>query len=285
MIQLVTTTDKLQLVTSAAVPVDVLAFFTDLAGGAATPGKQAAAINAAATNDILAAPAAATFRRLQCLSIRNKGAANVTVTVLFDANGTDYELHEAILAPEQVLLYMEGVGWLKQDHVAGSNLRSITTADQAIGASVTVYLTGSAIDVTSLKVGTLLRWMVTLAKTGAGTVAHTLDVRFGANGTTGDTSRASQATGTQTAVADVARYYIDLIVRAIGAAGNFHGAIELCHSANAAGFDNARANIITEALSANFDMTVANLKAGLSITTGASHSFNVRQVIAERIDP
>lgn len=80
MIQLVTTTDKLQLVTSAAVAVDVVAFYTDLSAGSATPGNQKTAISTATTTDILAAPGASTYRRLQMLNVRNKGASDQTVS-------------------------------------------------------------------------------------------------------------------------------------------------------------------------------------------------------------
>lgn len=110
MIQL-ETTDKLQLTTSAAVTVDVLASYVDRDGSTITPDKQVTAITTAATTDILAAPGAG-VRRVKFLNIRNKHASTpVDVTVLIDVSATDYELHKVTLQAQEALTFIEGVGW------------------------------------------------------------------------------------------------------------------------------------------------------------------------------
>lgn len=112
MLNLVLTTDKLQLVTDAAATVDVHASFADLSGTTVTPGKQNTAITTATTTDIVAAPGASTTRNVKTLHIRNKHATlAVSVTVVFDANGTDYELHKATLLAGEALEYIEGIGF------------------------------------------------------------------------------------------------------------------------------------------------------------------------------
>lgn len=115
---LTATTDKIQLVTSAAVTVDVHASFMDMSQAdppvvkGSTSGRQHTAISTAATTDIVAAPAASTTRGLKALYVRNKHAtSSVDVTVVFDQNGTDFELHKATLLAGEMLEYIEGLGF------------------------------------------------------------------------------------------------------------------------------------------------------------------------------
>lgn len=134
MLILAATTDKLQLLTSAAVTVDVHASWADLNAGTVTPGKTNTAITTATTTDIVAAPASSTQRNIQTLVIRNKDAASaVDVTVIFDQNGTDFELHKVTLNAGQCLEYLEGVGFFTLS-AAGSGygdvLERIIDADQ-----------------------------------------------------------------------------------------------------------------------------------------------------------
>jgi len=112
MLNLAATTDKFQLTTSSAANIDVHASFVDLNGTTITPGKQNTAISSATTTDMVAAPASSTYRNVKTLTIRNKHASlSNTVTVIFDQNGTDYELHQATLRAGEMLSYTEGVGF------------------------------------------------------------------------------------------------------------------------------------------------------------------------------
>lgn len=143
MIFLSATTDKIQLVTSAAVTVDVHASWTDLASGTVTPGRTNTAITTATTTDIVGSPAASTVRNVNKLNIRNKHASSsVDVTVVFDQNGTDFEFHKATLAAGEVLQYIEGVGWFKVT-VATPNVQLVTlAADQSNSTTTPTEVTG-----------------------------------------------------------------------------------------------------------------------------------------------
>lgn len=149
MILLVSTTDKLQLTTDAAVTVDVHASWIDRSGTTFTEGKTNSAISTATTTDIVAAPAASTARNVKTLNIRNKHASsNVTVTVLYDASGTDCELHKQVLKAGDTLEYIEGIGWftvqsapivgmLTLKGLASDQSNATTTATEVTGLSVT----------------------------------------------------------------------------------------------------------------------------------------------------
>lgn len=114
MFNLTATTDKVQLTTSAACSVDVHASWADLSSGTVTPGRTNTTISTATTTDIVAAPASSTQRTIQFLAIRNKHASSpVDVTVIFDQNGTDFELHKETLNAGEALEYLEGVGFFR----------------------------------------------------------------------------------------------------------------------------------------------------------------------------
>jgi hypothetical protein len=132
-------TDKLQVVTSAAATVDAIASFVDttgVAGSNVTPGTQKTAITTATTTDVLATPGASTFRGLKALFLRNKHASLSTdVTVVFDANGTDYELFKTTLAPGEVLEYTDELGFYKAENTALMSLTLRKTADQVFATA------------------------------------------------------------------------------------------------------------------------------------------------------
>lgn len=116
MILLTATTDKLQVITSAAGDVDVIAAYIDrnqstFAVGA--DGRQLTTITTATTTDIVGAPGATTTRNIKQLTIRNAHASIANdVTVQFNANATLYELHKVTLQPGEMLEFVEGVGFV-----------------------------------------------------------------------------------------------------------------------------------------------------------------------------
>lgn len=115
MIYLDATTDKLQLVTGSAATVDVQANFIDASSTTLAPsggGNQNTAISTATTTDVLAAPASSTIRTLKQMTVRNKDASVTTdVTLVYDANGTDTQIHKETLLPGYCLIYIEGIGF------------------------------------------------------------------------------------------------------------------------------------------------------------------------------
>ena len=139
MILLAATTDKLQLITGAAATVDVHVSYIDAASATLVPsggGKQNTAITTATTTDILAAPAASTLRNLKALTVRNKHATVVTdVTVVYDQNGTDFELFKTSLQPGQTLEFTDELGFyvpvqgpsLQTEYKTADSTFSVTT--------------------------------------------------------------------------------------------------------------------------------------------------------------
>ena len=115
MILLATTTDKLQLVTSAATSVDVHVSYIDASSTTLVPsggGKQNTNISTATTTDILAVPGASTFRNVKTITVRNKDASTANdVTVVYDQNGTDYELFKITLTAGATLEYTDELGF------------------------------------------------------------------------------------------------------------------------------------------------------------------------------
>lgn len=129
---LAATTDKVQLVTSAAVTVDVHATYMDLNAGTVTPGRKNTAITTATTTDIVASPAASTYRTVTELTIRNKHASSaVDVTVLYEGSATDadVEMFKVNLLAGQTLEYKEGLGFYVVQSQAKLNVYRYVTAD------------------------------------------------------------------------------------------------------------------------------------------------------------
>jgi hypothetical protein len=287
---LAATTDKFSVITSAAASIDVHVSYADLSTSTFLPtgfGKQNTAITTATTTDVLASPAASTVRTAKFVSIRNKHATLACdVTFQFNQSGTLFELYKTGLRAGDTLTYTEGVWFYYQSAMVP--VRNYSVTDQVVGASVTAALTGSNLAIPStqpLAIGCVLRWLMTVIKSGAATAAMTFDVRYGTTGTTSDTSRFTGSTGTQTAVADAAEVEIRALVRGpITASCIVHHEFEMQHNLAATGFA-ATANVVTEATSAAFDITTAGLIAGLSLTTGASHSITFKQITAEVIYP
>src|SRR5580765_3051283 len=109
MINLALTTDKLQIITSAASTIDVHASWVDDVSDAMTPGKTNTAIASATTTDVVPAPGSG-VRNVKLLSARNRDAAlSSDVTVQYNANGTLYQLFKCTLQIGEELIMREGV--------------------------------------------------------------------------------------------------------------------------------------------------------------------------------
>jgi hypothetical protein len=116
MLLLVGTTDALEVVTDAAVTVDVHCSFVDCTkttGAVIDTNKQATAITTATTTTVVSAAAASTTtRNIKSIHIRNKHATlAVGVTVQIDISAANFELHKVTLLAGQALEYIEGVGF------------------------------------------------------------------------------------------------------------------------------------------------------------------------------
>lgn len=153
MLILANTTDKLQLVTGAAVTVDVHASYADhtTATDDVVANRQNTAITTATTTDIVAAPGSGVVRNIKTLHVRNKHAtSSVDVTVVYDQNGTDFELHKVTLLAGETLEYIEGIGFfviaalvpalMRVKKLTSDQSNSTVTATEVAGLSQTTGL-------------------------------------------------------------------------------------------------------------------------------------------------
>lgn len=182
MLNLVATSDEIELITDAAVTVDVHASFVDLSGTTVTPGKQNTAITTATTTDIVDAPGASTVRNVKTLHIRNKHAStSVAVTVQYDQNGTKFELHKVTLLAGESLEYVEGIGFFTLE--AADVQQPVTVArlasDQSNSTTTPTEVTGLTV---ATGTGTYIFEYFLLVQSAATTTGHKFDVNH--DGTT-----------------------------------------------------------------------------------------------------
>jgi hypothetical protein len=294
MLLLIGNTDKLQLVTSAAATVDVIASYMDASMAAPpvvqgdTANTQLTAITTAATTDIVAAPAASEMRRIKALHIRNKHATTATdVTVVIDRSGTDYELHKVSLSPGEALEYIEGVGFfeLAAPFVSGVSTNKSTTS-QAL-STTDAYLAGSSIRLDGLGtpfVGLMYDCSFDIAKT-AGTGAMVVTVRVGTAGSTADTARLTFTLDAGTSVADVAEFKVLALFRAVGASAVLQGRIVMSNSGlTTTGFRDATPTLgVQQVTSGTFDSGVANSVIGVSFNGSTAFAGTAQLVESELV--
>jgi hypothetical protein len=115
MIVLSQTTDKIQVVLAGAVATNqaqCIASWRDITSAPTyTGGRSVANTNGTTDVDLIASPASSTQRIIDYIGIYNNDTATVTLTVKFDANGTDYIVWRGSLATGEHLEYENGKGW------------------------------------------------------------------------------------------------------------------------------------------------------------------------------
>lgn len=114
MIRLDATTRKLQAVLAGAITTNQLPItvcYSDKTTTTYNGATQLTNTNSTSQVDICAAPAASTVRDIDFIGIRNRDTAAATVTVLYDDNGTDYQIISSTLDVGDVLTYVHGNGW------------------------------------------------------------------------------------------------------------------------------------------------------------------------------
>lgn len=159
---------------------------------------------------------------------------------------------------------------------------NFSTTSQALVATTRTYVTGSALAVPTgkMQIGTCFRWRLNITKTAAGTATSAYAICFGTAGTIADTDRVSFTKPVGTAAIDEGVIEINCIIRSIGAAGVAVGEFQLTHNLSATGHATIPC-VAVNTVSAGFDMTLANLIAGLTATTGASDAITIQMVVAE----
>jgi hypothetical protein len=111
MISLTTTSQILEVTTSAATAVDVLVSYVDHTTSGGLLGDQNTLITTATTTTVLAAPAASTQRQVKMINIHNTGATANIITVKKDISATEYDIVTVSLAQNERLQYLDGLGW------------------------------------------------------------------------------------------------------------------------------------------------------------------------------
>ena len=114
MIVLSVTTDNLQAVLGGSVTTNQMRCFSswrDITTTAYTPDRTLVNTNNTTDVNVVPAPAASTQRVVDFVNIFNLDTVSHTVTVKFDANGTEYILWQGVLATLERLEYADGKGW------------------------------------------------------------------------------------------------------------------------------------------------------------------------------
>ena len=168
----------------------------------------------------------------------------------------------------------------------GNKLRNASVADQVINAT-TAYVTNSNIPVPAgkLQIKTVLRWRIHLTKSAAGTTAGCAVLfKLGTNGSNADATVITFTFGTPTGVADKAVIDVEIIIRGpLSASCIAEGMAEMAHNLSATGFSTLPGEVI-QVTSSTFDATVANLIAGLSITTTTASVWTITGIIGEALN-
>lgn len=132
-------TDTLKLVTSSTSALDVVVYFKDVGSNPSPKRSQKTAITSATTTTICAAPGAGTGREIESITIRNKGAASNTATLVVN-DGTAYEGYEVAIGAEGHLLWQPAVGWtLTTPNTLGVANRTILQENVANALEVMAY--------------------------------------------------------------------------------------------------------------------------------------------------
>jgi len=126
-----------------------------------------------------------------------------------------------------------------------------------------------------------MRWRFSATKTATGTVTPQLILRFGAGATVTDTARCQVTGSAQTAATDTCWIDVEAIIRATGASAVVQSVVRIDHKGGVSGFATLVGPQILQSLSTGFDITTANIKAGISIHPGATGAWTFQLVSAE----
>jgi len=135
MIQLSSTTRKLQLVTGSAGNIGAYAAWIDLSGTTITPGEDFSNISTATSTDIVAAPAASTSRRIKFLNIENASSSvSNVITINIVDGGTTVPIFSTQLLPGENLV-LDGEGSWHHHDVNGADYSSSIPISSTLGPS------------------------------------------------------------------------------------------------------------------------------------------------------
>jgi len=117
MINLASTSDLIQVITSHAAQIEVHASWVDLNGTTVTPGRtNTPAITTATTTTIVASPAASTVRNAKHMNITNDHASQSCIVTVEHTDGTTVvELMSFTLLPGENMIFNEEGRWAHRD--------------------------------------------------------------------------------------------------------------------------------------------------------------------------
>lgn len=176
-----------------------------------------------------------------------------------------------------LLTFLKANGLSREVHNA-------SVASQGAGFSSDTYLTGSscAVPSSSLQAKSGYYCSFNVTKTGAGTAAPVITLRFGTAGTTADAARGAHTFSAQTAVADEGMFEVWATFRTVGGGTSavLQSTSRLTHRLSVTGLGTgvSESEIAT---SAGFDSTVASSIVGISVNGGASAAWTVSLVQAK----
>jgi hypothetical protein len=184
MLNLASTSDLVQLVTTAAVACHVQASWVDIvtATGAVTPGRTNTIVSTATTTTVVAAPASGSVRNLKHLSVHAIGGAN-TVTVQHTDGTTAVNVQNAALLGDESLMFNDGVGFQVLDASGALKMAAQPQAGRYI--KTTVYASGAANHTTDPKTATIFVRLIGGGGGGGGAVTGTTAASCGAGGGAG----------------------------------------------------------------------------------------------------
>lgn len=182
MLLLVSTSDKLQVVTGQAVTTDVHASYMDYSSGSVTPGNKNTAITGAATTDVVASPGSGVMRNIRALKIRNKHASSsVDITVQHVNATATVELVKVTLTAGQTLQYLDGVGFIIVTTPAlNYQISRVTGSDATTTGQTLVDVTGLSLPLAANRTYKIAAMLT--ATTSAVTTGIKYGVQFSAAG-------------------------------------------------------------------------------------------------------
>lgn len=145
MIILTNTTDKIDVVLAGVITTNQLRCMTswrDITTTAYTPGRTVINTNSTTDVDISGSPAASTQRVIDFISIHNTDTVSATVTIKFDANGTEYILFKATIASGERIEYSDGNGF-KVQTITGSVKTSQSQGTNSLASGINVAVLAS----------------------------------------------------------------------------------------------------------------------------------------------
>jgi hypothetical protein len=283
-VQWLKSTDTLKLARSSVATLDVVTSWADNNAGTITEDREVHAFSTAATDDFLDAPSSPAIRKPKDISIRNKDAAlSCDVTVIYNANGTSYEMLKVTLRPGETLAWNEATGFFTYTGVLPSLVNESVSSQTPFSSDT--YLVGSNISIPAGLpiVGTFYNLVFDVAKTNAGTATPIITVRIGTAGTTADAARCTLTFGAGTAAVDTGIFEVGCYFRTVGSGTSaiLQGRARLTSNLTTTGISNAVKAVLNTG--GGFDSTVANLIIGASYNGGASAAHTIQMVRAELV--